>query len=115
MDQETRFIIVFATVWIVCGLASTIIFFLSRNIELKRRILVANVVLAALLLPLFAWTVDMPANGAILLSIWMPIVMAFSIRVNRVCRSCGKLVQIHPIRRPAICPNCSANPDVWVD
>lgn len=94
---------------IVLGVSGFVVFFLSRDVNRKRRLFPGFTVLTGILFVGFVWA--MGFSGGIVLAA-IPIVALISwlnIRQTRFCDACGRtVVTMFPGQRPRYCHQCGA-------
>ncbi len=109
MDERFKVFTVFFPIFAVIAIGGVIFFYLNRNVNLKRKVLVPGFVISSLIFLGFIYSMKLPNN---VFWIAVPAVILISylnIRVTKFCDSCGRtIIGQNPFSPPNYCSKCGA-------
>jgi hypothetical protein len=112
VDGNTRFAIFMGT-WAVLGVIGISVFFVSRNVERKKRYFPAWVVSIGLLFVGFSqWIMGFHPKQLIIIVPAVVLIAIFNLRATRFCPKCGRtIINKIPLERVVYCPKCGQKLD----
>jgi len=107
-DPEQIFPIFFG-VWVVLGIGSFYLFYISRDVERKKRLFKPFLFAAGTLFLGFVWAMGFPAPMLLFFAPVVFLIMYLNSRMIHFCDACGQtIMQQMPFSPPRHCSSCGA-------
>ena len=111
-ESQDQLFNLFATIWIVLGIVSFLLFFVSNNAKLKKKLYAPFTIGAGLLFILFLYLI-VPQPAVLIVAIPMVILITvMNLKTIKFCSQCGKtIMQKSVFSKAKHCPKCGVEMD----
>ena len=99
---------IFMGIWVVLGVISYYLFYVSKNAPLKRKAWPIFVIGVGALLVLFAYLMGASIKFLVIMSPLILLVIVLHLRTTRFCDACGETIMEQNFSRPEFCTECGA-------
>ena len=107
-NPDKVFPIFFGT-WVVLGIISFLLFFVSKNATLKRKLWPPFVIGIGILFAVFVYLMGFPIETFAIMGPAIILITFLNLRNMKFCDSCGKsIMSQNPFSRMEYCPKCGA-------
>ena len=94
--------------WIILMFVGFCLFYLSKNVARKKRLLPIFIIGTGILFVCFAFLITGPSNITFLMIPVAALIVFLNLRMIKVCEACGLVYTRDMFSKMAYCPKCGA-------